>query len=138
MSTLNSGNFGVENLSFVDDLDILSTKSDKSKLNDVEAGENRPTWGHKTEFLMSCISMSVGLGNIWRFPFIAYENGGGAFLIPYVSLNYFHAFSRRKLWSNISDHRPVFNWKTTLLFRNDSWTICFKRFNKSLAGFATS
>lgn len=44
----------------------------------------RPTWGRSIEFLLSCISMSVGLGNIWRFPFTAYENGGGAFLIPYL------------------------------------------------------
>ncbi|GAV06178.1 hypothetical protein RvY_16205 [Ramazzottius varieornatus] len=44
----------------------------------------RVQWDHKAEFVLSCISMSVGLGNVWRFPYLAYSNGGGAFLLPYL------------------------------------------------------
>ncbi|KAK8785574.1 hypothetical protein V5799_008060 [Amblyomma americanum] len=46
----------------------------------------RQKWANKMEFILSCVGMSVGLGNIWRFPYMAYANGGAAFLIPYTIL----------------------------------------------------
>ncbi|KAJ9576849.1 hypothetical protein L9F63_006623, partial [Diploptera punctata] len=49
-----------------------------------EDTSQRQQWNNGVEFLMSCIAMSVGLGNVWRFPFTAFNNGGGAFLIPYI------------------------------------------------------
>ncbi|XP_037712748.1 sodium-dependent nutrient amino acid transporter 1 [Drosophila subpulchrella] len=52
----------------------ISTKSEKPA----------EQWGNGLEFLFSCISLSVGLGNIWRFPYIAFQNGGGTFVIPYL------------------------------------------------------
>lgn len=45
---------------------------------------NRPEWGTRAGFVLAAIGSAIGLGNIWRFPAVAFENGGGAFFIPYL------------------------------------------------------
>ena len=102
--------------------------SGKSCSNDVtkypssvqNPSERTEQWTNSREFLLSCIAMSVGLGNIWRFPYVAYENGGGAFLIPYLImlflvgrpiyfmeliLGQFSSMTTNKVWKEVT---PVF------------------------------
>lgn len=77
---------------------------------------SRETWSQKAEFLLAVVGFAVDLGNVWRFPYICYQNGGGAFLIPYcimlifgglplffmeLALGQFHRCGCLSIWERI-------------------------------------
>uniref|UniRef100_A0A8C0BV78 Transporter n=1 Tax=Buteo japonicus TaxID=224669 RepID=A0A8C0BV78_9AVES len=81
-------------------------------------------WSKKMDFLLSVIGFAVDLGNVWRFPYICYQNGGGAFLIPYtlmavfggvplfymeLALGQFHRTGAIPIWKRIC---PIFKGKS--------------------------
>ncbi|WP_151529881.1 MULTISPECIES: sodium-dependent transporter [Corynebacterium] len=55
-----------------------------STAGSAEVAQGRETFSSRQAFLFAAIGSAVGLGNIWRFPYVAYQSGGGAFLIPYI------------------------------------------------------
>ncbi|XP_061910202.1 sodium-dependent neutral amino acid transporter SLC6A17 [Entelurus aequoreus] len=53
---------------------------------DPDAEDGRPAWNNKMQYILAQVGFSVGLGNVWRFPYLCQKNGGGAYLVPYFIL----------------------------------------------------
>ena len=54
-------------------------------MSNSSSSENRGQWGSKLGFIMAAAGSAVGLGNIWRFPYVTGENGGAAFVVVYLA-----------------------------------------------------
>ncbi|XP_067852907.1 sodium- and chloride-dependent neutral and basic amino acid transporter B(0+)-like isoform X2 [Heptranchias perlo] len=93
-----------------------------------ESDENveRGNWSSKTDYLLSVIGCAVGLGNVWRFPFLAYRNGGGAFLIPYtlmLALAGMPMFFLESSFGQFASLGPIAVWKAVPMLQGVGITM---------------
>ncbi|XP_061737458.1 sodium-dependent neutral amino acid transporter B(0)AT1-like [Nerophis ophidion] len=65
--------------------DRIPSLIELEKLEKEEVGD-RPKWDNKAQYLLTCVGFCVGLGNVWRFPYLCQSHGGGAFMIPFLIL----------------------------------------------------
>lgn len=93
---------------------------------EVDENKERGNWSSGLEFLLSCLSYAVGLGNIWRFPYLCYRNGGGAFLIPYTIMLLFVGlplFLMELSFGQYASEGPITIWKISPLFQGIGYAM---------------
>ncbi|XP_066437970.1 sodium- and chloride-dependent neutral and basic amino acid transporter B(0+)-like isoform X2 [Eleutherodactylus coqui] len=97
-----------------------------SHVDSSDENKERGNWSRKSDYLLSMIGYAVGLGNVWRFPYLAYKNGGGAFLIPYTIMLAFSGlpvFFLECAMGQFSSSGPISVWKVVPLLQGVGITM---------------
>lgn len=112
------------------------TARENGDLNDTEsscsnADYARGVWNRKLEFILSVVGYSVGVGNLWRFPYLVMQNGGGAFLIPFFFFLIFCGvplFYLELCLGQFSGISCLYVWKFCPLFKGIGYMMIFVSF----------
>ncbi|XP_022086827.1 sodium- and chloride-dependent glycine transporter 1-like [Acanthaster planci] len=94
-----------------------------------EGDENkiRGNWTNRMDFMLSVIGYAVGLGNVWRFPYLCYRNGGGAFLVPYLMmlcLAGFPLFIMEVGHGQFASKGCIGAWSIAPIFKGIGYSMC--------------
>ncbi|CAF4053272.1 unnamed protein product [Adineta steineri] len=97
--------------------------------------EDREEWDRPIEFFLSLIGCSIGLGNVWRYPYIAFKNGGGAFIIPYFCVYFLIGtplFFLEMSLGQFTSSGSAAAFKMTRMFKGLGWATAINSFLVSI------
>lgn len=111
----------------IDVPELIVTNEDNEFDDDDKFDTQGNIWSDQLQFISSALSYTVSLGNIWRFPYLCYRHGGGAFLIAYTIMLIIIGlplFLMELAFGQYANEGPITIWRISPLFEGIGYSMC--------------